>query len=114
MTISIKNLSIHLHNQCLVEPISFDIQKGQCLSIVGESGAGKSLISMSLLNLLPPPLQKKGDGIFLNDQDISNYSEEKMQSMEDELAPFGFIGSADEDDSFVDSSGQVWFTVNDH
>lgn len=40
--------------------------------------------------------------------------EEKMQSMEDELAPFGFISSADEDDSFIDSSGQVWFTVNDH
>jgi hypothetical protein len=39
--------------------------------------------------------------------------QEKMQMLEDEVLPFGYIPDAAEDESFVDGEGQVWFHVND-
>ena len=81
MTLHVKNLSIHLNNKVLVEPISFSIEQGQCLSLVGESGAGKSLLSTSILNLLPPPIVRKCESILLDDEDISLYSNEEMQKI---------------------------------
>jgi hypothetical protein len=38
--------------------------------------------------------------------------QEKMQMMEDDILPFGFINDATEEENFVDSEGQVWFHVN--
>lgn len=39
--------------------------------------------------------------------------EEKMQAMEDEILPFGFTNTV-EDDSFTDNEGQAWFYVDRH
>ena len=38
-----------------VEDVSFDVQVGQALGIVGESGCGKTLTALSILGLVPPP-----------------------------------------------------------
>jgi len=38
-----------------VEDISFDLEKGKTLGIVGESGCGKSVTAMSIMKLLPVP-----------------------------------------------------------
>ncbi|TNJ33092.1 ATP-binding cassette domain-containing protein [Arenimonas terrae] len=45
----------------LLGPIDLDIAPGQCLGLVGESGSGKSLTVLSLLGLLPPGLQARGE-----------------------------------------------------
>lgn len=37
-----------------VQEVSFSIQAGQTVGIVGESGCGKSVTAMSLMGLLPP------------------------------------------------------------
>ena len=37
-----------------VDRVSFDLRRGEVLGIVGESGCGKSVTTMSLLGLLPP------------------------------------------------------------
>jgi hypothetical protein len=37
--------------------------------------------------------------------------EEKMKIIEDDILPFGFIGSGEDEESFVDDEGQVWFSV---
>jgi len=38
--------------------------------------------------------------------------EEKMQTLENEIVPFGFIDTAREEEGFVDDTGQAWFYVN--
>ncbi len=38
-----------------VDDVSFNVPRGQCVGIVGESGCGKSVTAMSLLRLLPKP-----------------------------------------------------------
>jgi ABC-type glutathione transport system ATPase component len=44
----------------LVQPISFAIQAGGVLSILGETGAGKSLLAQAILGNLPPGLEAEG------------------------------------------------------
>ncbi len=44
----------------LLGPLEFALHAGECLAIVGESGAGKSLATQALLGLLPPALHAHG------------------------------------------------------
>ncbi len=46
--------------QPLLGPIAMDLVAGECLAIVGESGAGKSLATLALLGLLPATLHASG------------------------------------------------------
>ncbi|QED46324.1 ABC transporter ATP-binding protein [Cytobacillus dafuensis] len=45
------------HKIAIVNGISFHLDKGETLGIVGESGCGKSMTSLSLMGLLPPGVQ---------------------------------------------------------
>lgn len=38
-----------------VDGVSFDVRRGEVLGLVGESGCGKSITSLSILGLVPPP-----------------------------------------------------------
>ena len=51
-------------SQTLVHNVSFSLNAGECLGIVGESGAGKTLTVRSLFGLLPPNLQSTGQVRF--------------------------------------------------
>ncbi|OAT88016.1 ABC transporter ATP-binding protein [Candidatus Arthromitus sp. SFB-turkey] len=63
-----------------VNDVSFEVRKGEVLGIVGESGCGKSVTSMSLMRLLPvPPTIYESGSINLNGVDILSLSEEEMR-----------------------------------
>jgi peptide/nickel transport system ATP-binding protein len=47
-----------------VDSLSFDLDEGEVLGIVGESGCGKSVSLMSLLKLLPPSARVSGTALF--------------------------------------------------
>ncbi|WP_064746047.1 dipeptide ABC transporter ATP-binding protein [Lysobacter antibioticus] len=47
--------------RALLGPVDLELHAGQCLGVVGESGSGKSLTALSLLGLLPPGLQARGE-----------------------------------------------------
>ncbi len=69
-------------NIVAVDFISFSIHEGEVLAIVGESGCGKSVTSLSIMGLVPSPPGKITHGeILLNGQDIANYSEKKMRKI---------------------------------
>ena len=53
--LEVQDLAISFADQDIVSGISFSLDKGQTLAIVGESGAGKSLVALSILQLLPYP-----------------------------------------------------------
>lgn len=55
--IQINNLSVHTADGAtLVEPISLSIQQGQNLTILGETGSGKSLLAQAVMGALPKGL----------------------------------------------------------
>ena len=58
-----------------VDRISFSIDKGETVGIVGESGCGKSTIAMSILRLLPGPVGKIAHGeVLFNGQNLTTMS----------------------------------------
>ncbi len=65
MLFSVKNLSFSFHNFALKD-ISFTLKKGEILGIIGESGSGKTLLSLRILGLLENVRTSKGEIIFEN------------------------------------------------
>ena len=63
----------------LVDDVSFRLDVGGTLAIVGESGCGKSLTALSLLRILPEPGVKLSEGsIRLSGEDLAKASEARM------------------------------------
>jgi len=53
--LNVKDLSVSFADNQVVKKVNFTLNKGETLAIVGESGAGKSLVALSILQLLPYP-----------------------------------------------------------
>jgi len=49
----VQDLSVAIERRVLVDGVSFSVSPGECVAIVGESGAGKSLTASALLGLAP-------------------------------------------------------------
>lgn len=65
-----------------VDDVSFSINAGQSLSIVGESGCGKSVTSLSIMRLIPSPPGKITQGkILFEGKDLLPLSEKEMQQI---------------------------------
>ena len=71
-----------------VEGVSYQLQKGETLGIVGESGCGKSVHALSIMRLIPSPPGKIVSGkIRFKGQDLLSLSEQDMRSIRgDEIA----------------------------
>ena len=60
--LSVENLTVRIGRRqavTAVSDVSFDIKRGECFALVGESGCGKSLTALSLMRLLP-------EGVFVS------------------------------------------------
>ncbi|GMA56484.1 dipeptide/oligopeptide/nickel ABC transporter ATP-binding protein [Alicyclobacillus sacchari] len=65
-----------------VDGIDIDVQKGQIVCIVGESGCGKSMTSLSIMRLVPKPRGKIVNGeILFNGKDLLKLSDRQMSDM---------------------------------
>lgn len=64
-----------------VKDVSFKLEKGEILSLVGESGCGKSTVAMSIPRLLGDSNVTLGGSVRLNGVDLSEFSEKRMQAV---------------------------------
>jgi oligopeptide/dipeptide ABC transporter ATP-binding protein len=64
-----------------VNDMDFCVYKGEVLALVGESGCGKTVISLAVMGLLEPPGEAKAKGIILDGQDIAKASPEQIRRM---------------------------------
>ena len=76
--ISVKNLKISTDKSVLVKGISFDLNRNSVLGIIGESGSGKSLTALSMLNLIPFKGLSQIGKIFFDGELISNRNLEEI------------------------------------
>ena len=69
--LSIRNLSVRLKNgPPLLRRVSLDVAAGEVRGLVGESGAGKSMIGKAVLGILPPSVEITGGQIVLDGTDL--------------------------------------------
>ena len=81
----VKNLSLGLNNpkneKLLIDNVSFDIKKNEIVSIIGESGSGKTLTAMSILGLLDKALFNISGQIIFNKINLLSVNEAKIQKI---------------------------------
>jgi ABC-type dipeptide/oligopeptide/nickel transport system ATPase component len=64
-----------------VDGATFGVDRGEVLGLVGESGCGKSVTSLSILRLITPPGQITGGSIHFDGKDLLTASEAEMQKI---------------------------------
>jgi oligopeptide/dipeptide ABC transporter ATP-binding protein len=81
--LSVSNLTTKLkighHSYKVVDEISFDLQLGKTLALVGESGCGKTMTALSIMQILPTPPALKPEGVInYKGQNLLALSEKEM------------------------------------
>ena len=66
----------------LVEDLSFTLHRGETLAIAGESGSGKSITSLAIMGLLPPPaVRVTGGRVALSGQNLTALPEQSLRAI---------------------------------
>ena len=83
--LEVKNLNISFLSDDetlpVVKKVSFSLEKGKLLGIVGESGCGKSVTLMSILRLLPKNAVVKAEYINFNEKNLLEMNEEEIRQI---------------------------------
>jgi peptide/nickel transport system ATP-binding protein len=82
--LTVDNLSVDFHTPegaaRAVEGVSFDLDPGETLGLVGESGCGKSVTSLSILGLISsPPGRVQADGIIFQGRNLLELNAEGIR-----------------------------------
>jgi len=62
----------------VVDGVSFDVHRGETVALVGESGCGKTLTGLSLLNLVPPPGRIVSGSVVFEGRDLLSLRESEI------------------------------------
>jgi oligopeptide/dipeptide ABC transporter ATP-binding protein len=64
-----------------VTGVDFQVRRGEILGLVGESGCGKSVTSLSIMRLLSPPGVVEGGEVIFDGEDLLKLQESKMRDI---------------------------------
>ena len=82
MTIlSVKDLAIHIGAARPVDGVSFDIAAGECFTLLGESGCGKSMTALGLMRLLPAAAEVASGSVMFEGKDLLALPESGMRDI---------------------------------
>src|SRR5438094_7298706 len=83
--LEVENLQTHFRTpdgvNRAVDGISFHVNQGETLAVVGESGCGKSVTAMSILRLVPEPPAKIAGAIRFQGKELLALSEREMRGI---------------------------------
>jgi peptide/nickel transport system ATP-binding protein len=83
--LEVENLQTHFRTpdgvNRAVDGVSFHVNAGETLAIVGESGCGKSVTAMSILRLIPEPPGKIAGAVRFNGRNLLDASDKEMRSI---------------------------------
>ncbi|MFP3233823.1 MAG: ABC transporter ATP-binding protein [Sulfolobaceae archaeon] len=82
MSLEVKNLNVtyNVGNASVnaVRDVSFSLERGDSLGVIGETGSGKTTLASAIMRILPPNTNASGK-ILLNGEDILNMDSEKFR-----------------------------------
>lgn len=85
IALSVRGLSVSLpkgmERKYAVENVSFDLNRGQILCVIGESGSGKSVTANTIMGLLPKVISVSNGAITLEGREIVGIGAEELRSL---------------------------------
>ncbi|MDC9700828.1 MAG: dipeptide ABC transporter ATP-binding protein [Alphaproteobacteria bacterium] len=85
LLLSVKELSVSIHQngeeKKILENLSFSIEKGETIALIGESGSGKSITALSIMQLLPHSNFISSGSILFNGKEILQLNEKELRSL---------------------------------
>jgi len=78
--LDIQNLSISF-KQPVVKGVSLNIQQGEIIGLVGQSGSGKTMTAQAILRLLPKQVRHLSGQIFFEGRDLLTLSEKELEAV---------------------------------
>ncbi len=83
--LEIRNLQTHFPSRAglvrAVDGVSFHLDRGELLGLVGESGCGKSITALSIMRLVPPPGRIVGGEIVFDGRNLLTLTDNKMRDV---------------------------------
>lgn len=91
MLLEVRNLRVTRGDGTeLVKGIDFSIGRGEWLSLIGESGSGKSLSAFSIGGLQPVNLIRRADALIFRGMELTGFSEEQYRKLRGEEIAYVF------------------------
>ena len=85
MLLAIDNLQTYVRQRSgvvrAVDGVSFTVDKGQTVGVVGESGCGKTMMGMSIMRLLPEGGYQAGGSINFDGRDLLTLTDREIQDV---------------------------------
>jgi oligopeptide transport system ATP-binding protein len=83
--LEVKNLQTHFMTRAgtvrAVDGVNFYLDRRELLALVGESGCGKSITSLSIMRLVSPPGKIIGGEILFDGEDLLKLSDDQMRAI---------------------------------
>ncbi|HEV7929676.1 MAG TPA: ATP-binding cassette domain-containing protein, partial [Nitrosospira sp.] len=83
--LEVNNLETHFPTRAglvrAVNNVSFYVDAGELLGLVGESGCGKSITALSIMRLISPPGRIAGGSITFKDEELTTAGNERMREI---------------------------------
>jgi oligopeptide/dipeptide ABC transporter ATP-binding protein len=77
--LAVERLTVAIGPARVVDGVSFELDPGEILALVGESGCGKSMTALAIMRLLPPVARQVSGRVFLEGEDLLALSEAEMR-----------------------------------
>jgi oligopeptide/dipeptide ABC transporter ATP-binding protein len=84
--LKVENLSVELKTRegtsSVIDDLSFELNAGETLSFVGESGCGKSMTALGIMGLLPEKISRVASGrILFQGEDLASVTQKRLQDI---------------------------------
>jgi oligopeptide/dipeptide ABC transporter ATP-binding protein len=79
--LSVRALSVSAGPFAVVRNVDFDVEAGETLGIIGESGSGKTVTCLALLRLLPSALHARADALLFKGSELSALSDGQFRAL---------------------------------
>lgn len=79
--LSVRDLAVSIRGNTVVDGVSMEIDAGEIVSLVGESGCGKSMTAFAIMGLLPKVARIDGGSVRLGATDLAQIREEERRRM---------------------------------
>jgi len=116
--LEVKNISIDypisIGTVAAVRDVSFSLEKGEALGIVGESGCGKSTLGLSFLRLLRPPGRIVNGDILYHGKNIVDMTQKELLNLRGQNIAMVFQNPLTSLDPLYSIEDQFYETMKEH